>query len=233
MLFSYQFHPQNIGINPTSIREYFERFGRVEIVSIPLRAQIGPYFIGFYSFESAFDALAMEDHAIDGINIHFSHNWYFSEMKNRIDVRNLLENIDIHLNDDCILMIMQHLNLVDFLYMAKFNHRFRQLIKERKTIRIQPSVITQPIGMMTMRLVLTVLGDSLTILYVSIESIRSEIFSGHSFFLKLAIIYCIHTYTGPQLNLVSLEGFESIENEEVVQFYLSKLRQRGVNVIVS
>lgn len=215
-----------------SVSEYFQNIGEVESVIRPFQNGTGTYFIRFHSFEDAFHALTLEDHTINGYDIYLCHDWYFAEMKNRASLPQISEEVDERLNDDCILMIMQHLDLVDLLHVARFNDRFHLLAGQRKHIRILPSFIAQPIGIMTLNYVLTLFESSLVKLEVSIDSIHAETFGGRSYFLQWAVIYCIQAHVGPQLKIVSLHGFKSKENESLIQFLQYNLIPRGVDVIL-
>lgn len=167
----------------------------------------------------------MGDHRINGLDIRLYHHWYFSELRNRLHLTKVLEVVDKRLNDDCVLMTMRHLNLIDLLHIAKYNHRFYTLAKQRKTVEILPSVIDQPIGLLTLKYALNIFGDVITKLDISIDAIKCDGFGGHSSFLKYAIIHCIHEYTGPQLKIVSLKGFESEDS-------LSILQNRGIKLVL-
>lgn len=228
-----RFHPQTVNIHSTSIHEYFQNFGRVEWVARPFAGETGTFFICFQSFESAFDVLVMEDHDINGYEIHLYHDWYFSEMKYRGYLREILIGADTRLNDDCILMTMRHLDLVDLLHVARFNHRFGCLARQRHNVEITPSVMKQPIGLMTLKHVLAILKDTLTKLEISIGSIHTEVFGNHSYFLKSAVIHCIQSHIGPNVKIVSLRGFGLEETEPLIQFLYSELCPRGVDVILS
>lgn len=198
-----------------------------------LPSKIGTHFIHFFSFESAFDALVIGDHEINDRIIHLEHVWYFREMESSHYKEKIVKEIDDRLNDDCILMIMQRLSVIELLQMSRLSHRFFSLAKYRRKVEIVPSVIEQPIGMMTLRYLLHVLGNSLTSLVISIDSIHTEAFNCHGEFLKCAVIYCIQEYTGPQLKNLSLQKFGMEKYTHLIPYLLSKLRLRGVDLTLS
>lgn len=174
----------------------------------------------------------VENHNTSDRIIHLYHEWYFSEMQGGFQLNvNIQEMVD-RLNDDCILMVLQYSNLIDFLHLARFNDRLLQLAKQRKIVEIVPAVLERPIGLMSIRYLLSILGDDLTSLTISMNSMHSEVFGGHSVFLKCATIYCIQKYTGSQLRDLTLKGFEIAEDMDSIHFLLSKLRNRGVDLIL-
>lgn len=205
VFFCYSLSRSQANIHLTSISNYFHQFGEIEFVAPPFCGAIGTLFICFKDFKSAFNALILKDHFIDGHLIHLRHDWYLCEMENRVCTCHIMEGIHSQLNDDCILMVMQYLNLIDLLHMAKFNHRFYLLSKQITTIEILPSNTTQPIGLMTLRYAFTILGNTVTKLIISLKAMHVDTFNTHSYFLKFAILYCIQAYTGSQLKYVRLE----------------------------
>lgn len=216
-------------MDPTSIVEYFEN---VESVIPPFRSEVGTYHIRFHSFASAFEALRNEEHTINGCTIRLCHEWYYSEMKKRITVDNTLQQINDRLNDDCILSIMELLDFEEMLYVAYYNDRFRMLA-ETKAMKITPSTIPRPIGILTLMCALDLFSDTITSLEISLTSIRPGAFNAYSFYQKCGIIHCIQTCAGPQLALVTLEGFLFNENPYLFRSLTWKLEQRGVQVVFS
>lgn len=175
----------------------------------------------------------MENHEIGECKVRVSHEWYFAEMKKKKHFDIILRGMNEGLNDDCILEIMQFLDLIDLLYMANFNPRFRVLASRRSKFEVHPSVIMRRIGLMTLRYALSTLRNAVANLIISMDSIQPDSFSTfHSFSLKSALAYCIQEYTGPKLKVVSLEKFENEESRTLVRYLLTKFQCRGVQMIL-
>lgn len=204
----------------------------MEYVVPPFQSEVGTYNICFDSFAGAFEALRKEEHTINGCTIRLYHQWYFAELKERKTVDDTLNGMIETLNNDCILEVMKYLDFEDLLYMANYKGHFQALV-QKKELKLTPSAIPRPIGILTLIRVLQLFVETITSLEISLTSIRPGPFNAYSFFDKCAIIHFIMSYAGVQLTRVTFEGFLSNENVFLFRSYTWKLEKRGVEVIFS
>lgn len=152
----------------------------------------------------------MKGSSVEGVKMskHLYVDWCWLG-KRSLD-KTFFDKLNQALNDDCILQIIGYLDPLHMIFFGTLAERFQSLLKMKLTkLRICPSTVGT-IGIMNLRYLLHVYGDSLKSLYISIHSFR-PIFGFYPPDLKKDVLLTICHFSGRNLKHLYLHGFNSID----------------------
>lgn len=160
--------------------------------------------------------------AVKYINVWFDQ-WY------RLYDDDLLNNFK-ELNEDVQWGVMEKCDLLDLFNIIKFDSRFQAMSKMWNCLKVDPSCVQRPFGIVNLRSLFKLIGQRISKCIISFHSIRKTTFSGY--FEKIATLHYIASYTGSNLKYVRLEGFNFSEDEtKAARILIDKIMERGIQLI--
>lgn len=109
-------------------------------------------------------------------NIELKNDWFSHVINTIIDNEDLVTKMLGTLNDDCILKVMQFLNLNELSDIAMFNGKCLQLSRKvASTLKINQSMITE-LRLLNFKHILNIFGDSVVDLTISLKSLAKIFF---------------------------------------------------------
>lgn len=138
--------------------------------------------------------------------------------------------INERLNDDCIMEILNHLDVEHLIYFSQICDRFKCLVARKLSkLRITFSTIGE-IGLLNFAFIVAQFSKSVTEIHISTSAFRSK-FGIYDDCIKGTVLQTI-LYFGSQLKKVVLDGFDLQDIGDYIDlsFFLNLLKEKNVEI---
>lgn len=186
---------------------------------------------GLLVFKTFMDAYTFCREAVKYTYLMFTPFWYES-CSGEIATQ-LLQDMTVALNDDCMEAIANRLDVLGFADLLAVNRSDRLIRIARlrfSELIINPSTVGNRFGLMNMCYILHVLGDIVTNITVSLHSFRGG--SRHDGIrrIKHCILFSISNFAGSNLRSLTLQHFGIVNDDRHFRQIMTIFEQKIVQI---
>lgn len=183
---------------------------------------------GEIAFKTFMDSYIFWRKNVECGDITFRNHWY--ERFNGEIATELLHNIQLTLNEDCIDEIAKYLDVVSFadLLLTCPSQRLKMIAAQWfANLIINQTTVGRQFGVLNLYYVLYVMGSMVENITVALDSFCYRV-PGWNTLKMCSILYYICKLTGPNLRSVSLQNFSLNTNHPYNRSLIDELRLRNV-----